>query len=95
MAAGVLLCIALALTASVRAEDAESVITVTDGDSFDKLIKVCRYIDALQQETQTVETQPCTLMYTITSSVCNMLAAQPSLSGGFEPAVHLKGTTHL
>ena len=40
-----------------------------------------------------METQPCTLMYTIPSSVCNMLAAQPLMSCGFGPAVHLKGTT--
>ena len=44
LAAGLLLCVALALTASVRAEEAEAVITVTDGDSFDKLIKVRRYM---------------------------------------------------
>ena len=93
MAAGVLLCVALALTASVRAEEAEAVITVTDGDSFDKLIKVASVSDALQQEMQALETQPCTLMYIISSRTCNMLAAQPLLCCGFEPAVHLKSTT--
>jgi hypothetical protein len=43
--------------------------------------------DTLQQERQTVKTQPCTLMYTIPPSICNMHDAQPLLSCGFEPAV--------
>jgi hypothetical protein len=44
LAAGLLLCVALAFATSTRAEEAEAVVTVTDADSFDKLIKVCNYM---------------------------------------------------
>ena len=40
-----------------------------------------------------METQPCTLMYSVPSSVCNMRAAQPLLFCGFGPAVHLESTS--
>jgi hypothetical protein len=40
LAAGLLLCVALASALSARAEEAEAVVTVTDADGFDKLIKV-------------------------------------------------------
>jgi hypothetical protein len=40
-----------------------------------------------------VETQTCTLVHTIPSSICNMLAAQPLRFCGFEPAVHLESTS--
>ena len=39
-----LLCVALAFAAPAHAEEAEAVVTVTDSDSFDKLIKVRRYM---------------------------------------------------
>lgn len=77
LAVGLLLCVALAFAHPGRAEEAEAVVTVTDGDSFDKLIKVRHLHAAHWQVPQKCVKSPATHAQWGVIHRRNMLAQQP------------------